>query len=153
MSYIDEALGEGERLVYRARISLWSLAAPLAWLAILLTGSMLFFSIRGMENLGWFLLVVAMGAGLRAAALYYGTELGITSQRVIAKTGIIRRDTVEIALSRIESIQIAQSIAGRLFNYGAIRIAGTGTSHPMIRGVAAPLAFRKAFGDITAGKS
>ncbi len=150
MSYIDTVLSPGETLEYRARISLWSFLASFAWMAILLGGTVVFTSIRGMENMGYFLLMVALGVGARVAIYYYGTELGLTDRRVIAKTGFIRRDTIEITLGKIESIQIAQSIPGRIFNYGTITMAGTGASHAPIRGIAAPLKFRRTFADLTA---
>ncbi|MCB9987509.1 MAG: PH domain-containing protein [Rhodospirillales bacterium] len=147
MGYVDQGLANGEHVLYRARIALVSMIAGFMWLAIFVLGGLLFASIHGMENLAYIFLIAGLFAAAHIAMVYYGTELGVTSRRIVAKTGIIRRDTIDIALERVESIQIAQSPLGRLFNYGSVRITGTGTSHPMIHGIADPLAFRRAFAD------
>ena len=57
-----------------------------------------------------------------------GTEMGITTKRVIYKTGIIGRKTNEIQMSKIETVEMNQSILGRIFGYGNVKITGTGVS-------------------------
>ncbi|HDR8786385.1 TPA: PH domain-containing protein, partial [Escherichia coli] len=56
----------------------------------------------------------------------WSTELALTNQRVIAKVGFIRRNTVELRIDKVESLGIHQGILGRIFNYGSIVIKGTG---------------------------
>lgn len=81
----------------------------------------------------------------KAYIRYKFTELVVTTKRVIVKQGFIRRQTVEINMAKVESIQVNQSIFGRMLNFGTLIIAGTGTSHAPIAGVSAPMDFRKAF--------
>ena len=57
-----------------------------------------------------------------------GTEMGITSKRLIYKTGIIGRKTNEIKVNKIETVEMSQSILGRIFGYGNVKITGTGVS-------------------------
>ena len=76
---------------------------------------------------------------------YKSTELAVTTKRVIVKHGFIRRQTVEINLNKVESIQVDQGVLGRLFNFGTLVISGTGTSHAPIAGISEPMGFRKAF--------
>lgn len=71
--------------------------------------------------------------------------MAITNKRVIAKSGFIRRDTVEIDLHRIESIRVNQGMLGRLFNYGSIILAGAGAPQAPFNGISDPMAFRRAF--------
>lgn len=71
------------------------------------------------------------------------TENGVTNKRVIHKHGIISRVTDEIRLSAIESIQIHQSLWGRLFGYGDVVVAGRGHGEVVIRWVADPLEAKK----------
>jgi uncharacterized membrane protein YdbT with pleckstrin-like domain len=127
-SYVEGALVEDERVVHAGRISLWSL-----WHLI---------------GLGILLLPV-FGAGLIflvvAYVRYQSTELAVTTKRVIVKHGFIRRRTVEINLSKVESIQVDQGVLGRVFDFGTLIVAGTGTSHAPLKGIAAPMEFRKAF--------
>ena len=55
-------------------------------------------------------------------------EFVCTNKRVVKRTGIVNVTTEELNRERIESVEIRQSIFGRLFNYGDILFSGTGTS-------------------------
>jgi uncharacterized membrane protein YdbT with pleckstrin-like domain len=94
-----------------------------------------------------------VGVGLIVLAwvyiIYKTTELAITSKRVISKSGFITRNTIEINLPKIESVQVDQSLLGRLFDYGTIIIAGAGTPNLSVPGVARPLNFRVRFMEAT----
>jgi len=128
-SYVEGVLTKGEQVVYKAKVSLWSLAP--------------------MFLLGLILLPLWVGLLFWAAAAvrYFTTELAITNKRVIAKFGLIRRSTIEINLQKIESIQVNQSILGRVFNYGSIVLSGAGDPQAPIPGISNPLQFRRAFVD------
>jgi uncharacterized membrane protein YdbT with pleckstrin-like domain len=80
-----------------------------------------------------------IGAFVRMAT----SEFAITNKRVIVKTGFLRRSTIELLLSKIESINVNQTFAGRLLNYGTIIITGTGTTHEPLYNIANPLDFRR----------
>jgi uncharacterized membrane protein YdbT with pleckstrin-like domain len=127
-SYVEEVLISGERVVHVGRPTLWSV-----W-------HLLFFGL---------LLLPAFGAGLLLWLVAYirirSTELAVTTKRVIVKHGFIQRSTIEINLNKVESIQVTQSLLGRMFDFGTLVIAGTGSSHAPLEGIAEPLAFRKAF--------
>ena len=127
-SYVEDALVKDEKIVHVGHISKWSL-----WHLILFG----------------LVLLPAFGAGLILLAIAYvrykSVELAVTTKRVIVKHGFIRRQTVEMNLSKVESIQVSQSLLGRMLDYGTLVIAGTGASHAPIDGVAEPLAFRRAF--------
>lgn len=127
-SYIDDTLIEHERVIYKTRISKWSLL-PLA-----LTG-LVFLPLFGVGIVFW----------IWATVIFSTTELAITNKRVIAKKGLIRRETVEMLLSKVESIHVTQSILGRMLDYGTVIISGTGTHSAPFRSIRAPLQFRKNF--------
>jgi uncharacterized membrane protein YdbT with pleckstrin-like domain len=127
-SYVDGVLISDERVMYRARISLWSL-----WLPILL--GVITLPLFGVGLLFW----------LWAWITYATTELAITNKRVIAKTGLIQRRTIEMFLEKIESIQVDQSVLGRLFDFGSVIISGTGVHSAPFRNISDPLALRKNF--------
>jgi uncharacterized membrane protein YdbT with pleckstrin-like domain len=71
--------------------------------------------------------------------------LAVTNKRVIAKTGFISRKTIEMNLTKVESMQVDQGIFGRLLNFGSLKINGTGASNAPITGISAPLEFRRSF--------
>ena len=66
------------------------------------------------------------------------TQLLITSKRIIFKEGIISIHTEELRNAKVESIEIRQSIMGRLLGYATIHFAGTGNSDVYFYHVADP---------------
>jgi uncharacterized membrane protein YdbT with pleckstrin-like domain len=131
MSYIDESLVEGEILVHRARMSWWS-QFPLIVLGVVT-------------------LAIVVGIVFLAMAWIRvrSTELAITNRRVIAKTGFVKRHTVEINLDKVEALKVEQGVWGRFLNFGTIFISGAGTSVAPIRDIADPLVFRRKFMEAT----
>ena len=127
-SYVEGALVKDERLVHVGHISLWSMWHLIAAGIVLLPAF----------GLGLIFLVMAY-------VRYQSTELAVTTKRVIVKHGFIRRQTVEINLNKVESVQVDQGALGRIFNFGTLVVSGTGTSHAPLAGIAAPMAFRRAF--------
>src|SRR5690606_33671737 len=71
------------------------------------------------------------------------TEFAVTNQRIIAKTGLIRRKTTEILLEKVESIKIDQDFLGRLIGFGTIEVIGTGGTAGKFKGISNPVVFRK----------
>jgi uncharacterized membrane protein YdbT with pleckstrin-like domain len=129
-SYVESALTKGEQVVYQGKVSIWSLV-PLILLGLV------FLMFWGLGLLFW----------IAAAIKYFTTELAITNKRVIAKFGLISRSTIEINLQKIESIQVNQSIIGRIFNFGSIVVSGAGNPQAPIPGISSPLQFRRSFVD------
>lgn len=76
------------------------------------------------------------------------SEFVITNRRIIIKTGFISRSTFEMNLSKIESVNVDQSVAGRILQYGSITIIGTGGTKETFHDIASPLTFRKAFQEL-----
>jgi uncharacterized membrane protein YdbT with pleckstrin-like domain len=74
----------------------------------------------------------------------FGTEVAVTDRRMIYKSGLIRRHTVEMNLDKVESVDVDQSLAGRPFGYGTVTIRGTGQAVEPLRDVAEPIQFRTA---------
>ena len=62
---------------------------------------------------------------------------------MIVKVGLIRRDTLELLLSKVESIGVDQTVTGRIVGYGSIAVVGTGGTRETFRNIARPLDFRK----------
>lgn len=127
-SYIDGALIKDEKVIYTGRVSLWSLA-PLIALGLLTIG------FYGLGLIFW----------IMAFIRYKTTELAFTNKRVIAKSGFISRQTIELNISKVESIQVKQGVFGRIFNYGSLLISGAGNPQAPIPGISDPMSFRRAF--------
>ena len=71
------------------------------------------------------------------------SEFAVTSKKVVIKVGWISRKTIEMNLSKIESIDVDQGIFGRIFGYGTIVVVGTGASRQRFKTIASPLEFRR----------
>jgi uncharacterized membrane protein YdbT with pleckstrin-like domain len=127
-SYVDNVLIKDEVVIYRGHLTVW---AFFWWM---------FFGL---------LLLVAFGLGLLlwlwAWLIYRSTELAVTNKRIIVKSGLIQRNTTEMFLEKVESIQVDQGVLGRIFDFGSITISGTGGDKSPVRNVSQPLEFRKAF--------
>jgi len=126
-SYVEGVLIPGEKIMHQGRVSWWSVWHLVA--------------------LGLLLLPIVIGLVflIMAWIRVHTTELAITNKRVIAKFGFISRNTMEISIQKVESIQVQQSLTGRMLDYGTLVVSGTGTSHAPIPSISDPMAFRRAF--------
>jgi uncharacterized membrane protein YdbT with pleckstrin-like domain len=60
----------------------------------------------------------------------------------VYKRGFIPRHTVEMNMDKVESVDVDQSILGRMLNYGDITIRGTGLGIEPLHNIDEPLEFR-----------
>lgn len=74
---------------------------------------------------------------------YYFSSITIKKKQVIIRTGILVRQTVDIPLTKIESIDIRQSIIGSIFHYGMLIITGTGGTKQLVNYINRPLTCRR----------
>ena len=86
--------------------------------------------------------LLALSAGLRAFIRRATTELAVTDHRVIYKSGLLSRHTIEMNRDKVESVDVDQSLLGRVFGYGTVIVRGTGGSLEPMRNIGDPLTFR-----------
>ena len=158
MGQLDEVLNPEEKLLFRTRLH-WLPCAPSA-LAVSLLGAaviaaLLVFARRPVADLfareplmasilalGLVLVVVLPLVIVRFLVATH--EFGVTDRRVIARMGWISTRTVDLNVTKVESLVIEQGALGRLFRYGDLKVVGTGGSAEVFRGVKDPIGFRKA---------
>jgi uncharacterized membrane protein YdbT with pleckstrin-like domain len=90
------------------------------------------------------LFVLALLSFLHASFQRSITELAVTDHRVIYKRGFLRRHTVEMNMDKVETVDVDQSVLGRLLGFGSIRVRGTGHGIENLQRVASPLRLRNA---------
>jgi uncharacterized membrane protein YdbT with pleckstrin-like domain len=73
-----------------------------------------------------FLLAVILA--LRAWLIRWMNEIVVTDRRVIYAHGFIQRHTVDVNMDKIESVDVDQTVMGRILDYGDVTIRGTGTT-------------------------
>ncbi len=146
--YIDDILQPGEKVLYSTNAH-WMFYLPAigAWIV-----AAVLFVLSRTTMVDWLIVTCLASAAVAAiAALYWTaqgwfhrwtTETDVTNLRVVHKTGFIKRRTFEMSLDKVESVDVNQSIMGRLLNYGDVTIKGVGEGRETIRTIASPLAFR-----------
>jgi uncharacterized membrane protein YdbT with pleckstrin-like domain len=146
--YIEEILQPGERVLYSTNAHwIFYLPAILAWIVVVI----LLVLSRATTTESITLLCLAAAAVIAIVAVYWTarawfhrwtTETDVTTLRVVHKTGFIKRRTFEMSLDKVESVDVNQSILGRILNYGDVTILGVGEGKETISTIASPLAFR-----------
>jgi len=147
--YIDDILQPEEKVLYSTNAH-WIFFGP-AILLWIIAG--VFLALSGLAILAgpmmlvcWALAAVVGLLGLyKTLTAWFGrwtTETDVTNLRVVHKTGFISRKTFEMSLDKVESVDVTQSIAGRIFDYGDVTIMGVGEGKETIKTIASPLAFR-----------
>jgi len=115
MGYIDQKLMSGENVIHRTKIH-WVI---FLWPAIFLLIAMIGFASKS-GTVGGIFIVLAILTGLRSVITYSTSEFGVTNKRILIKVGFIRRNSLEILLTKVEGIQVNQGILGRILDYGTI---------------------------------
>jgi uncharacterized membrane protein YdbT with pleckstrin-like domain len=145
MRYIQRILQPGENLLYTTKIH-WIVYLPgvVTWIAAI---AVFVIGVGSSRREIWLLtaLLLALIAAistLRAWFKRWTTEIDVTDRRIVYKRGFIRRHTVEMNMDKVESVDVDQSLIGRIMNFGDIVIRGTGEGIEPLHNIDAPLAFR-----------
>ena len=155
MSYVENVLGDHERLVLKPRFPALLRFASWAALLLLVALPVLVFAIltlTGQGEPGVGLVVIslaALGAALFVWTQVYmlTTEVAVTSHRFIIKRGLIARHTTELPLTSIENVDLHQGVWPRLFGYGHMIVAGSGRSALRTPPMQDPVSFRTAISE------
>lgn len=148
MGYVEDNLMEGEKILYRAKLHWAFFIGPvLIFLIALMFGV---FATLGKEDsttsstccMPIFFFILALLTGIDSLVSYLTTEFALTDRRIIAKTGFIRRRSVDLLLTKVESIGVNQPILGRLLDFGTIIVTGTGGTREPFKNIAQPLELR-----------
>lgn len=134
-NYIDQNLARDEKVIVKAQVT---------WLSqfwYLLFGGLFVLMALPSKSFVFFLIGVIFIA--IAAIHVITTELALTNRRIIAKSGLIRRNTIELKVNRVESLGVDQGVLGRIFNFGSITVKGVGGSNAPIPYIARPMEFRQ----------
>ena len=149
MGYAEQNLMPGEEIIYKAKLH-WALfLRPLGIFLIAFILILLAVGQKSDSSAGFWLCLAGLGFVLAfintiaAIIVFTASEFALTNKRVIAKTGWLRRRSIELLLQKVESIVVNQSILGRMLNFGTIVVTGTGGTKEPFNNIAAPLELRK----------
>ena len=155
MSYAEKHLIAGEIVQYETRLH-WIVMLGHALIAavLVMVGVSLLITpwrvVSGSQAASGPLRWAGVGCVV-VAAIFFGigfvrrsaTEMAVTNKRVIVKSGLANRRTIELLLPRIESIAIEEPALGRLLGYGTVIVRGTGGTPEVFPQIARPLEFRE----------
>jgi uncharacterized membrane protein YdbT with pleckstrin-like domain len=163
MGYVDRNLVPGETLLYLTRHHWLVLLGPFVVGMVLLTPGLALLiesiSVRDTEGLtigsstvspkvmaiaGVVLLFASIIIFSYGIARRNATEMAVTNRRVLIKTGMTSRRTVDMMLSRVESIGVEETTFGRLLGYGSVVVRGTGGTPEPFEMISHPQEFRRA---------
>jgi len=116
-------------------VAVGAAGAAYAWQAMAANRDLALMSAGAVALIGLFSLI---GAWFKR----WTTELAVTDRRIIYKRGFVRRHSIEMNMDKIESIDVDQSVLGRVFDFGDITVRGTGTGLEPLRGIDSPIEFR-----------
>lgn len=136
MGYIKNHLMKGEVVVYEAKLHgiVYFFPCVVALLSVVLC------AVLPEDAMFVFALVILAFCAIWCVCIHGGRQYILTSKRVIAKEGIIRRNVNELMLRKCEGIHVKQSVSGRIFNYGTVLVT-TGEATNRYRMIKDPLTF------------
>jgi uncharacterized membrane protein YdbT with pleckstrin-like domain len=155
MGYVEQSLSSGERIILKARLHWGMFINPLLGMitaCLFLLLSVIPFlvpytSISGVAGLqlseydysmlqpmagvccGGIALLYLLAASLNLLSrivIFFSTEFAVTNKRVIGKSGLLRRRSLEVMLTKIESVGVDEPFWGRILNFGTVTIKGSG---------------------------
>lgn len=145
MSYVQRVLQPGEQIRHTSSIH-WIVFWPGVVVGLLAIVACWLSATRPLTGFwrytAYALALVAIVLLLEQLLRWRVTEITATNRRVIHKKGLIRRQTNEMNMDKVESVQVQQSILGRMLDYGTVTILGTGEGFETLRTIASPIDLR-----------
>ena len=140
MSYIDKNLMKDEHIIYRSKrhwvVFLW----PAIWFVFL---SILLIK-KGFSSSGNELFIVVAVLPVIVSYINVKTsDIGLTDKRVIFNAAFIRRNSFEVSLDTIKSIQVIQGVVAKILGFGSIEILRTNGIRDTFHRIDAPFVFIK----------
>jgi len=137
MSYIKDNLMKDEKIITDGKVHWFIFIPSIVFLLIGLIVPSEIFLVK------FILITASIIMLIKAFFAFISTELAVTTKRVIAKFGFIKRDTIELNHTKVESFNVNQGVFGRIFGFGTITINGTGGVKTPIPSIINPMDFRR----------
>lgn len=136
----ERQLNNEPGIIYQARlhwiIFLWPTLLFIAGFYVLVQYESLdkvAFGIMGFAGVWW----------LMHYANYRYSYINIKQNRIVLRAGVWVRQTIDLPMAKIESVDITQNILGSMLGYGSMLITGTGGSRNLLEHVKSPLTCRR----------
>ena len=154
MGYIENNLVPGEQVIYKTGyhwiVIFWSIVLSLIFAALGAAALYEAFSNgeradyrQAFEIGGSVSLIVAAIILMQGIVRRNATEVAVSNKRVLIKTGVLARKSIEVLLGKVESIGVQESAMGRMLGYGSVVVRGTGGTFETFHNISHPDEFRR----------
>lgn len=134
----------GEAVLFTTQGSAWFFLPHYLAASALVLGGLYYLAQGGGWQTALTLGVLGLLLGQGVALLRNASLLVLTNFRVVVRQGLLRRTGATLLLTRVEGVEISQSLTGRALHYGDVLVRGVGTEVPVIKGISRPAQFRAA---------
>ncbi|WP_376790174.1 PH domain-containing protein [Thermoflexus sp.] len=153
MSYIEQLLGENERVLFQTRQHPLVLLRPVLGYGIpagiligmTIASGLLFPPFTPPVVIaGLALAAIPLALLIRSLLRWWNEVYLVTTRRVVQVEGILNKNVLDSSLEKVNDVVLRQSIWGRLFNYGDIEIlTGSEIGVNRLNRIADPLRFKQ----------
>lgn len=145
---VEDQLQPGEEIVYRAHVTRISLFPWIAGVTLALAGTLIGYHETGNVMIaiaGGAVAVILAGIVLVKLLVLRSYEHILTNRRLVQQTGILRKQSMDAPLDKVNNVEHWQTIWGRLLGYGDVEI-DTASEHgaTRFRNISRPLEFKSA---------
>lgn len=141
MSYINKHLMSGETVVYQTKLN-WS--EYLKGITIIVIGIIIAKISDSSGSFGGVVVLLGLFLLCKSYLKMRSSEFSVTDKRVLIKVGILKTQSLETMLTKVEGIHVEQGLVDKMFNCGTIVVKGTGGTNNKFAGIDNPFEFRNA---------
>ncbi len=124
MGYVEKALNKGESIVAKANHAWTALLPAFLWLVIDIALAFATFDEVGADKAGSIIKGFWLALGILPSLIklleLLLMEFVITDRRVIGKTGVIKRDSIDMPIHKVDNVEVKTTFFGRIFGYSKI---------------------------------
>lgn len=130
-NYLENLLGEGERILLAARQHWFILASSIFFEIIIILfvfGGTIIATIFAPDQIllisliGFFLLLIPLASMIHDILVWSHHQFIVTNWRVLQISGIFNKNVTDSSLEKVNDVKMTQSFFGRIFNYGNVEI-------------------------------
>lgn len=149
MNYVNKVIQTNESISARGKLH-WIIYIPgITYMFIAIMLCLMYLGVEQSEKsvigpVAGISTIISIISLFRAWFVRWTTEIAVTNRRIIYKRGFVSRKTIEMNMDKVESVDVDQTIIGRMLNFGTITIRGTGAGIEPLRRISMPLDLRNA---------
>lgn len=154
MPSIDQQLGPGEHVCYRARLHWIVLLGPFIVSVLCGTVGLLLIAVAVIfwmdnEAIQSAFLTGIVALQIAAWIIFLGllhrtlAQVAITNRRILKSRGLIQRTTAQLSVTEIQSVDVRQGLLGHVLDFGSIIVVARDNTSGSFRYLSQPVEFKR----------